>query len=191
MKKNASYAVTKNDCIKIKNVMLMFPRLLSPEAYKGGYPSYSSIILLDKNEHADAIEFLDKKKKELCPSARTLDTKVDGDELVLEGKGEHYANKIRYKVSSPEYAKPTIVGRDGKTKISDDNEVFGGAFANVFVMPKFSKTNSRFTLQVLAVQLTGDGERFGEASKEMEEARESIVFDEIVIDDVDDENIPF
>jgi len=159
--------------IKLKNVRLSFPNLFKPKAFEGSEPAFSASFLLDKRKHAAQIEEIKSAiaklvKEELKGKTPKGTCLHDGSE---KPDTDGYGDDMMY-VSARSKKRPAIVDRDKSQLGEDDGKPYGGCYVNAIVRLWAQDNNygKRINASLRAVQFAADGEPFGEAPVNTDEA---------------------
>ena len=175
--------------IKLNNVRLSYPSLfrktVHPKAGPNAKPKYEATFILDKVEHAKEIELIKSHINSLAAAKQISSNKLskvcfkDGDEL----DREEYKNK--YTLISRSENKFPIVGKDGKTPVGeDDNLFYGGCYVSCYVsLYLWDNASTGISSNLLAIQFKKDGTPFGASPFNIEGA-----FEPVDSDDSDDSN---
>jgi hypothetical protein len=173
----------QSDQIKLNNVRLSFPDIWAPKAMKGGEPKFGAVFLLQKDDDAEQLKTL-----------KTLITKVGREKFgekfgALAKKGtikfalhegsekeyEGYDEEIMY-ISTSSKKRPTIVDRDRTPLTEADGRPYAGCFVNVVfrIWAQDNEFGKRVNAQLQGIQFFADGEAFGSAPFNPEEAFEEL-----------------
>lgn len=176
--------------ITIKNVVLSYPKLFTPEAYAEGTPKKYSVecilpkdgpqIRAIKSEYdrvvKDALENKKLKSSQITPFVRPAGSNY-GIVIDCDEDPEKYADPIyknAYVCRLKTKNRPTVVDRHMQPIDEEDQEIYGGVIANVnlsiYAMTKeikgvFSSLNG--------VQKKADGDAFGAAPQKVEDMFEA------------------
>lgn len=147
------------DIIVLKKVRIGYPNIITP--YKGEEGKYSAKFYLEPGKHEKEIgrlksEIADLIKKDL------KGVKMSPDRICLKkgedfGKTEFEEDKLILSANTKE--RPVVVGRDGKTEITDPRKVKGGNIVNAQVelwamnSPQYGQ---RVCATLIAVQFVED-----------------------------------
>lgn len=150
-----------NEIIVLKRVRIGYPNIIT--GFKGQDGKYSAKFYLDpKNaEHAKVIKAIAAQMAGLIKDD-LKGVKPTPDRICLK-KGEDFGQsdfeKAHYILSANEKERPIVVGRDGKTKITDPNKVKGGNIVNAQVAlwaQNHAEFGKRINCNLIAVQFVED-----------------------------------
>lgn len=154
--------------VKLSNVRLSFPNLFTPKSVNGGAPKYSASFLLDKVDNEVDLRHLKEAMKEVAsdkwPSKIPSGIKSclhDGSEK--EDK-DGYGEGVMYINSNSDQA-PAVV--DGANRLLNEasGKPYGGCYVNAVIQlwAQDNQFGKRINAQLLGVQFVKDGDRFGRA----------------------------
>lgn len=189
----AKERVAKDTRVNEKPVRVSFPHLFKARAVNDGTPSYSIVIMLNKNDpqdmaflkqlHQDMTEALqecwpDVNTRPANPLIGGVDSPIkDGDStpnkkgILLKNKYPEYEGHYIIRAGCREdNGRPGVVDANGQ-KILDANEVYGGCWGRVGVnVYTFDNSlNAGVTVGLNGFQKTADGESFGSGRPSTEE----------------------
>ena len=172
--------------ISLKNVRLSFPSLFKKATFEGNETKYEATLLLDKEEHADAIKAIQAEMK--SGIKEKLDgSKLGADKLCLkdgeDSDYEGYDNAWSFKAANAK--RPLIIDRDKSPLTEDDNRIYSGCYVNASVELWYQKNayGKRVNANLLGVQFYKDGGAFGEGGS----TASNDDFDVFDDDDADDD----
>lgn len=172
---NDTFKVARSKRFATPEGRISYPSLFEPNSFQGGEPRYQCSLLLKKGDPAveEAIEALEALQsdatEELYGAKPPRNFEVwgitDGDEVGDDTAAGHYILKAANKM------RPKIVDAD-KAEVMDQSEVYGGVYGRLNVVGKSygSKTKGGTTFELLAVQVTRDGDPFGGGAKAINDA---------------------
>lgn len=166
----------------LKNVVLSFPQnLFKKGMFEGKETKYQTEVIIKKDSSSykalkaeydrickEAIATKALTKAQLTPWFRPAGANksivVDCDDDPDRYSDPRYRNAV---ILSPKNShRPTIVDRELHPITEDDNEIYGGVIANVFVtFYTYNKTYKGIGVQVDGVQKVSDGKPFGAEPK--------------------------
>jgi hypothetical protein len=129
----------------LENVQVVWPELYTAKHFKNNPANaarYQATALVDEVEGKDVVAFLDKEIAALALSKHKIKKLPDADSCFTSGDSSanealHGKRKLAlYSYPNDNSAgkgKPSVIARDGKTKIreGDDNEIVSGTICNV------------------------------------------------------------
>ena len=195
------------DQIRLINVRLSFPDIWSAKSVDGkGEPKFGCSLLLKKDDDSEQIQALKllimKVAKEKF-GAKTADLIKKGTLKLCLHEGhekdyEGYGDEVMF-VTTSSKRRPTLVDRDRSPLSEEDGRPYAGCYVNA-VFRLWAQDNNygkRINAQLQGLQFSGDGEPFGVAPFNAEEAFDELekpknqaeVGDEERPDD--DDEIPF
>ena len=166
--------------IKLNDVRLSYPSLfrktVHPKAGPNAKLRYEATFILDKEQNAKEIENIKSHINELITENKLSPNKLsnicfkDGDDQ----DREEYKNK--YTLIARTENKFPIVGKDGKTPIDEDNNLFyAGCYVSAYVsFYLYNNASSGISANLLAIQFKKDGTPFGAAPFNIEGAFEAV-----------------
>lgn len=169
--------------IKMKNVRLSFPSLFQTSMFgDDDTGKYEATFILDKVEHAEVIEQIQKQiaiyKKDLKSPTLGADRIClkDGDEQ----ERPEFEGKMTIKANTKK--RPLVIDRDKSPILEDDNKVYAGCYVNAIISlwAQNNKYGKRVNGQLDGVQFNQEGEPFGDGAVSTNE------FDAFGDDDSDD-----
>lgn len=190
-----------SDVILLKGVRIGYPNVVLP--YKGQDGKYSAKFYLDpKNpEHKKAIAKISEKMAEFVKDD-FKGQKPTPDRICLK-KGEDFGKSDFEKefliLNANEREQPTVVDRDGKTRITDPRKIKGGNIVNAQIAlwaQNSTEYGKRINCNLIAVQFVkDDGMTFSSRQKaddslfeDYTDGEDDSGFDSLGLDDDD---IPF
>ena len=151
--------------IKLQNVRLSFPSLFHKAVFQGAETKYEATLLLDKEQHKDAISAIQAEINERIKvdlkGAKLPADKIclkDGDAIDYDG----YAGCMSIKAANNK--RPMVIDRDKTPLTEDDNKLYAGCYVNA-VIELWVQNNGfgkRINANLLGVQFFKDGEPFGD-----------------------------
>jgi len=153
--------------IKLKNVRLSFPSLFQTSMFgDDDTGKYEATFILDKVEHAEVIEQIQKQitahKKDLKAATLGADRIClkDGDEQ----ERPEFEGKMTIKANTKK--RPLVIDRDKSPIVEGDNKVYGGCYVNAIISlwAQNNKYGKRVNGQLDGVQFNQDGEPFGDGA---------------------------
>lgn len=169
--------------IKLNDVRLSYPSLfrktVHPKAGSGAKPKYEATFILDKEQNAKEIELIKSHINELIKENKLSPNKLskvcfkDGD----DSDREEYQNK--YILTAKTENRFPIVGKDGKTPVQeDDNLFYAGCYVSTYVsLYLYNNVSTGISANLLAIQFKKDGTPFGAAPFNIEGAFEPVAAD--------------
>lgn len=190
-----------SDVILLKGVRIGYPNVVTP--YKGQEGKYSAKFYLDpKNpEHKKAIAKISEVMSEMIRDD-LKGQKPTPDRICLK-KGEDFGKSDFEKefliLNANEREQPTVVDRDGKTRITDPRKIKGGNIVNAQIAlwaQNSTEYGKRINCNLIAVQFVkDDGMTFSSRQKaddslfeDYTDGEDDSGFDSLGLDDDD---IPF
>lgn len=158
--------------IKLKNVRLSFPSLFQMAEFGGeSTGKYEATFVLDKTEHADLIESIQKQINAMMKN--DLKSKLAADKICLKdgdtlGRPE-FEGKFTIKASTKK--RPVVIDRDKTPLAEEDNKPYAGCYVNG-ILSLWAQNNNygkRINAQLDGVQFFKDGEPFGDAGISVDE----------------------
>lgn len=150
-----------SDVILLKGVRIGYPNVVTP--YKGQEGKYSAKFYLDpKNpEHKKAIAKISEVMSEMIRDD-LKGQKPTPDRICLK-KGEDFGKSDFEKefliLNANEREQPTVVDRDGKTRITDPRKIKGGNIVNAQIAlwaQNSTEYGKRINCNLIAVQFVKD-----------------------------------
>lgn len=152
--------------IKIQNARLSFPSLFNTATFGGeDTGKYESTFILDKTEHANVIEQINKamgvlakeRLKGKLPPADKLCLK-DGDDL----EREEFQGKMTIKASTKK--RPLVIDQEKTPLVEADGKPYAGCYVNAIISlwAQDNQYGRRINAQLDGVQFRADGEPFGD-----------------------------
>jgi len=146
-----------------------YPHLFTPKAFEDGDPKYQLTAMVKKDEIGDAFVKLLKEKQERAlvalygkkfPANIDRYGVTDGDDSQDPEMHGHWLGK------SSSRNKPACVDMD-KNEILDKAQIYGGCYVRANICAKAYGTPSKggVSLELVAVQMVGDGEPFSAAAR--------------------------
>jgi hypothetical protein len=166
----------QNDFIKLTNVRLVYPSLFTPkiwtdESGKDSLPRFEATFILDKVKHKKEIDAINARTDEVLIPHKTNRERLEKkgykhlaikDPAVLDKQLDAYDNALILKATTGEGYRPVLVGKDGKTRITDSNVFYGGCYVTSYIeLIVKTKHDMYVGANLRAVQFIADGERIG------------------------------
>jgi hypothetical protein len=151
--------------IALKNVRLSFPSLFHKATFEGVETKYEATLLLDKDDHADAIKDI-RSQMQAGIKAKLDGAKLGADKLCLKDGADSdydgYGNAWTLKAANAK--RPLVIDRDKSPLTEDDNRIYSGCYVNASVELWYQKNayGKRVNANLLGIQFFKDGEAFGE-----------------------------
>lgn len=168
--------------IKLNDVRLSYPSLfrktVHPKAGPNGKLRYEATFILDKKEHAKEIEIIKSHINDLTTENKIPLNKIEKKFLCFKDGDdqdrEEYKNK--YTLIARSENKFPIVGKNGKTPIDEnDNLFYAGCYVSAYVsLYLWENASFGISANLLAIQFKKDGTPFGAAPFNIEGAFEPV-----------------
>ncbi len=181
-KKGKNWILYENGMIRLDRIRMSYPHLDKPWKKEGdaGVAKYSLTGMLDKETHAEAIEFLRTHQIALIKAEKDFTVKADkrfardGDAGQDDGDDAGGENSYagHWYVSAREERRPSLRDNDG-TLLDPETELeairskfYGGAYGHMLIRPwaQNNKHGQRLNAGLSAVVFWKDGEPFGSGS---------------------------
>jgi hypothetical protein len=176
----------KDAQFKLSNVRLSFPDLFKAKSVKqDDEPKYGAAFLLDKEEHADQIKEIRELLWEMAMAG--FGGKDKATELIQKGKlhmclhegsDKDYDgyDKTNMFISTSSKRRPQVIAPDRSPLVEEDGKPYAGCFVNAVVRFWIQDNNfgKRINAELLGVQFAKDGEPFGAAPLNVEDAFEDL-----------------
>lgn len=162
----------EKDTIRIDGVRLSYPHLFQAWNKEEGKPKkFSGRFILSEETHAAEIKalqaYLGKKMKEFFGDRIPLKNLCfrDGED---QGKPE-YDNA--WYLAASETRRPQLLGKNKEVITEEDGVLYPGCYVNVLfkVWKQANQHGKKINANLLAVQFSRDGERFGDAPVDVAE----------------------
>lgn len=146
--------------IKLPRVRLSFPSLFQTEAFAGeDTGKYGATFILDKKEHAPAIEAIKAETNRLM---QELKVKLPASKVALKDgdeSGKEYLEGF-YTIKATTKRRPTVLDRDRTPLVEQDGVLYAGCYVNA-IITLWTQNNSygkRINCSLEGVQFCADGE---------------------------------
>lgn len=169
--------------IKLTNVRLSFANIFKPKSFEGSEPAFSAAFIMDKKQHAKLIEEIKKAidklhKEELKGKSlkgTCLGDGADKDDIDGYGPGVMF-------LSARSKKRPAIVDRDKSPLVEDDGKPYSGCYVNAVVRlwAQDNQFGKRINASLRAIQFAKDGDAFGEAPVNTDEAFDDLSDEELL-----------
>jgi hypothetical protein len=165
--------------IKIKDVRLSYPHVFKkyapprkPSDTKEPVPAFSTQGLLHKETREEDIKVLRNfARKMLKTELKNKEAELPDEKLFIRKADQTKPESMgHWVVSARESTRPTVVGKDGRTPLTeDDGVIYAGCHAHILIRPWFQGKASGYGMRVnanlLAIQFHKDDEAFGNMSR--------------------------
>lgn len=190
----------ENEFTKLTNVRLVYPSLLEPKVWepkdgKVSTPKFEATFILDKVKHAKELMAINSRIEEILAPHKTNKERLMQkgykyiclkDSLVLDNPLDAYENSYILKTTALPNNKPTLVGKDGKTRITDENIFYSGCYVTAYIELRVTTKHDMYIgANVRGVQFVADGEAIGGTVFNPDGKFESVECD------IDDLDLPF
>ena len=200
MSKEAPSTKVKRQWIALPGVRLSYPNLHKARSMEGDdgkakKPEYSASYILDKKKHAAVIKEIEAETKRLAIAEwgkmplkfrgpiRDGSTFVDKDDNVKDGYGDDVVA-----VNAKSQSKQQAVLRDRTP--ADEDDLYGGCYVNAYISLytwEHPKSGKGVSANLGPVQFFKNGERFGGAILDADDAFEDLGEDDEGEDEDEDE----
>lgn len=158
--------------IKMQNVRLSFPSLFRFEEFGGeSTGKYAATFVLDKKDHADTIDKIQKEMARL--QKEELKGKLPAEKLAMKDGDEmgrpEFEGKMTIKASTKR--RPTVINRDKSPIAEEDEVIYAGCYVNAIISlwPQNNQYGKRVNASLEGVQFARDGEPFGAGGVSVDE----------------------
>jgi hypothetical protein len=167
----------ENKTIILKNVRCSFPQLYGKKENDGQTFNPGITVLLDQKVHADEIQTLINRIKEIINENSKLKKQPPkGDKLCLRGpdsdsyRDEYPNNCLLLRAGNKK--NPVVLHKDLTRMTEEDNIIYSGCYVNVKVnlWGQANQFGRRVNASLLAVQFSADGDSFDGSYVSPEEA---------------------
>lgn len=168
-----------NSIIRLENVRLSYAALDKPKGMEGSEPKFSAVLLLDKKEHADLIQRLDKLKDRVALDM--FGKKVPLKHPLLRDGAEKedtegYGEKIMF-ITAKSDARPAVVdGQRNSVVKGDAHWPYSGCYVNasINIFAWKNEFGKGVSASLRAIQFVKDGPSFGAAKVNPEDEFETV-----------------
>lgn len=189
----------KQMTVRVDNVRISFPHVGKPWAKnpEKEQEAYSCGGILDKEDHAEAIELINKvinkmaaaNDMRLPPSKLALKDGDSPENTKEEYRGAWYFNARETK-NLPTAKKKTPKGMVNLTPEQAEREIYGGCYGSILfrLWPQDNEWGKRINAGLLGVVFLRDGESFGESRIDDSDAYDDLDDSDGGFGDIDDED---
>ncbi len=155
--------INKQELVKLNDVRLSFPSLFKVKVWKDSSkePRYEATFILDKEIHKKEIETINNQIDLICAEKKFIRKNINlcfSDQNLKDR--EEYRDKYVLKCTSK--SRFPIVGKDGKTPVyEEDNLFYGGCYVSAYItLFPFDKLGTGIASNVKSIQFRKDGDPF-------------------------------
>lgn len=146
-----------------------YPHLFTPQAFEDGEPKFQLTAMIKKDDIGNAfIDLLRAKQEQALSALYPKKLPANVDRYGVTDGDDHQDPEMHghWLVKSSSRNKPACVDMD-KNEILDKAQIYGGCYVRANICAKAYGTPSKggVSLELVAVQMVGDGEPFSAAAR--------------------------